>query len=140
LIRRHRPTVALIERMGSGNALLSDLACFRSVQLIPIVPRESKVDRLHAHVAVILAKKISLPAEAMWRYEYVAEFVDFPQSFTDQVDATTQFLEFIATNPVLSARPAQAVAQVALYSRPVPVPSNSTVGCVVLGTSFRRRP
>jgi predicted phage terminase large subunit-like protein len=102
MIRQHQPCVALIEKTGTGIALLSDLQHFGRMERIPIVPRDSKIARLRAHIAVIRAGKIVLPENAEWPREYVAEFVEFPKSkFSDQVDATTQFLEFMASNPLL---------------------------------------
>ncbi|MGB7100826.1 MAG: hypothetical protein WBD95_18950, partial [Xanthobacteraceae bacterium] len=128
LIGRHRPAVVLIERAGSGRALLSDLAKYRSLELIDVVPRESKLERLRAQIDVILGKKIALPADAPWRHSFVAEFVEFPLLGTDQVDATTQFLEFMAAEPVLRPRSKPERAVVVLGSRP-PVPMNNTSVC-----------
>jgi|SRR6516165_7870358 hypothetical protein len=35
-----------------------------------------------------------MPADEPWRDDFVAEFVEFPRGkFTDQIDATTQFLD-----------------------------------------------
>ena len=39
IIRRHRPGVVLIERAGTGIALLSDLQHFGGIERIPVVPR-----------------------------------------------------------------------------------------------------
>ena len=77
---------------------------------------------------MILGRKIALPADAPWRHGYVAEFVDFPKLTTDQVDATTQFLKFMAAEPVLRSRPAPAIGAVAYGSRPGPLLLNSSVG------------
>jgi hypothetical protein len=47
-----------------------------------------------------------LPERARWRHEYVGEFVEFPGGFTDQVDATTQYLDKIgAFLPLTMAEP-----------------------------------
>jgi hypothetical protein len=51
---------------------------------------------------------IWLPAGAEWRDDFINEFIEFPNGkFTDQVDATTQFLdhaaEFAALEPALPA-------------------------------------
>ena len=133
LIGRHRPTVALIERAGSGRALLSDLAKYRSLELIDVVPRESKLERLRAQIDVILGKKIALPADAPWRHSFVAEFVEFPLLGTDQVDATTQFLELMAAEPVLRPRSKPERAAVVFGSRPMVPLNNTSVGAYVRG-------
>jgi predicted phage terminase large subunit-like protein len=118
MIRRHRPGVVLIERAGIGAALLSDLQQFGWTERIPIVPRESKITRLRSYIKVILDKKIALPESAEWRQDYVAEFMEFPHSkFSDQVDATTQFLEFMATNPTLKMPKRPGMGALALNSR-----------------------
>jgi predicted phage terminase large subunit-like protein len=119
MIRRYQPCVALIEKTGTGIALLSDLQHFGRMERIPVVPHDSKVARLRSHITVIRDGKIALPESAEWRQDYVAEFVDFPKSkFSDQVDATTQFLEFIATNPVLKTLERSGMGALALNSRP----------------------
>jgi predicted phage terminase large subunit-like protein len=118
MIRRHRPGVVLIEKASTGIALLSDLQHFGWVERIPVVPRESKVTRLRSHIKVIVDGKIVLPESAEWRQDYVAEFVDFPKTkFSDQVDATTQFLEFMATNPTLTTPKRPGMGALASNSR-----------------------
>jgi hypothetical protein len=55
---------------------------------------------------VIIAKRICLPAQASWRDDFVKEFIDFPRGkFTDQVDATTQFLDHADEFAGLEAAP-----------------------------------
>jgi predicted phage terminase large subunit-like protein len=90
----YRPTAILIERAANGHALISDLSRKYS-NLMPIDPDgRSKSARLRAHAETIIAKRIHLPADASWRDAFIAEFVEFPHgAFTDQVDATTQFLD-----------------------------------------------
>ena len=84
--------------------------------------RDSKLTRLRSHITVILDGKIALPESAEWRQDYVAEFVEFPKSkFSDQVDATTQFLEFMATNPTLKTVERSGRGALALHSRPQPI-------------------
>jgi predicted phage terminase large subunit-like protein len=122
MIRQHRPCVALIEKAGTGIALLSDLQHFGWMERKAIVPRDSKLMRLRSHITVILDGKIALPESAEWRQDYVAEFVEFPKSkFSDQVDATTQFLEFMATNPTLKTVERSGRGALALHSRPQPI-------------------
>jgi hypothetical protein len=72
-----------------------------------VTPKGSKTSRLRRHIDTILAQQIVLPGNATWRDEFVAEFVAFPHGvFTDQVDATTQYLDWIGVNPQLE-RPSQ---------------------------------
>ena len=98
-LRRHRrlyrPVAILIERAANGHALISDMARKHKALVVPIDPDgRSKSARLRAHVVTILAKRIRLPADAVWRDDFVNEFIKFPNGkFTDQIDATTQFLD-----------------------------------------------
>ena len=90
----YRPAAILIERAANGHALISDLGRKYS-NLMPIDPDgRSKSARLRVHADTIVAKRIWIPARASWRDAFIAEFVEFPHgAFTDQVDATTQFLD-----------------------------------------------
>jgi predicted phage terminase large subunit-like protein len=93
--KRYRPAAILIERAANGNALISELSRKYRHLIMPIKPDgRSKSARLLVHAETIIAKRIHLPADEPWRDDFVAEFVDFPRGqFTDQVDATTQFLD-----------------------------------------------
>jgi predicted phage terminase large subunit-like protein len=98
LRKRYKPVAIIIERAANGHALISQLRRkFPKLAklVIPVEPDgRSKSARLRVHVKTILAKRIHLPADEPWRDEFVAEFVGFPHGrFTDQVDATTQFLD-----------------------------------------------
>ena len=66
------------------------------------------------HVDTILAGRIRLPGNEPWREDFVAESVAFPYGdYTDQVDAMTQYLDFMEPNPVLKApspRPGGVIA------------------------------
>ena len=95
---RYRPVAILIERAANGHALISDLnSKYKQLAklIVPIDPDgRSKSARLRVHAETIVAKRIHLPADASWRDDFVTEFVEFPHGkFTDQVDATTQFLD-----------------------------------------------
>jgi predicted phage terminase large subunit-like protein len=95
-VRAYRPAVALIEQTALGTALLSDCRPRKSFQVIPVIPgRRSKATRLRPHLDLIRGGRVWLPERARWRHEYVEEFAKFPGAFTDQVDATTQYLDKI---------------------------------------------
>jgi predicted phage terminase large subunit-like protein len=96
--KRYRPVAILIERAANGHALISELnRKFKQLAklVVPIDPDgRSKSARLRVHSETIIAKRIHLPADASWRDDFVTEFIEFPNGkFTDQVDATTQFLD-----------------------------------------------
>jgi predicted phage terminase large subunit-like protein len=95
----YRPVAILIERAANGAALFSDLAIKWEHLLMPVDPDgRSKSARLRCHAKIILSRRIYLPADAAWRDEFVSEFVEFPRGrFSDQVDATIQFLDHADT-------------------------------------------
>jgi hypothetical protein len=74
------------------------------VKVVEIVPDgRSKVDRLVAHLSILKRKQVWLPNVAEWREPYIEELLQFPGGkYDDQVDATTQYLDWVSTNPVLA--------------------------------------
>jgi len=114
-IATYRPSAVLIERNGLGAALISDIKPKNWMDIVPIVPRASKIDRLRDHVDKILTGQIFLPRHESWVHDYIAELVDFPRGrFADQVDATTQLLEFMAGIPALQMPPQMGTARTTL--------------------------
>jgi phage terminase large subunit-like protein len=74
-----------------------------------ITPRRvSKAERLHDHPPKIRARRIYLPEAAVWRDAFVDEVVNFPSEFDDQVDAMTQYLDFMDGNPTILPPPQRA--------------------------------
>jgi predicted phage terminase large subunit-like protein len=109
--RRHRPSAILVEKAANGHALISVMPKHRK-RIHEITPKGSKTARLRLHIDTILGRRILLPENASWRAEFIAEFVEFPHGdFTDQVDATTQFLDWIPTHssPERSPQPGLCV-------------------------------
>jgi predicted phage terminase large subunit-like protein len=53
--------------------------------------------RLHAQTAMFENGRVFLPRSAPWLADYIHELTSFPGSrYDDQVDSTTQFLDYIA--------------------------------------------
>jgi predicted phage terminase large subunit-like protein len=110
LRKRYKPVAIIIERAANGPALISQLRRrFPNLAklVIPVDPDgRSKSARLRVHVKTIVAGRIHLPADEPWRDDFVAEFVEFPRGrFTDQIDATTQFLDRAAELAKLKPAP-----------------------------------
>jgi predicted phage terminase large subunit-like protein len=104
--KRYRPSAILIERTANGPALNSMMTHKLQEIIHEVIPKGSKTSRLRRNIDTILARKIVLPESAAWRAEFIAEFVAFPHGdFTDQVDATTQYLDWIGGNPLLERPP-----------------------------------
>ena len=121
--RRYRPIAILVERAANGHALISTMKGKNQNLIHEIIPKGSKTSRLRRHVDTILARRILLPRNAAWRDEFVAECVKFPRGeFTDQIDAMTQYLDFMLTEPDLTLPPPRCLG-VAVNSRGVITPA-----------------
>jgi len=119
--KKYRPVAVLIERAANGHALISELSRkYKQLAklVVPIDPDgRSKSARLRVHAATIIAKRIHLPADASWRDDFVTEFIEFPNGkFSDQVDATTQFLDRARELAGLMASAPAGMASLALNS------------------------
>jgi phage terminase large subunit-like protein len=117
LITKFRPGAVLVENASNGAALISRLLeCFPSMNFVPINPHGSKAERLARHRKTIAAGAISLQVNQPWLDDYIFEFVYHPKNGSDQVDATTQLLDWapqnrrIAPSGPLHAGPAGAYA------------------------------
>jgi predicted phage terminase large subunit-like protein len=126
-VRTFRPATALIEATAMGPQLLAVAQRRQRVRVFEIIPDgRSKAERLVAHLPTIKRKHIYLPELAEWREPYIEEFLEFPNGkFDDQVDATTQYLDWIKTNPVISIPDARALCQTSSSSGQR-LPTNST--------------
>ena len=131
-VRNFRPSVALIEATANGPALISEAKRKAIVRVVEIMPDgRSKAARLLAHVPDIRRGRILLPEAATWRPDYIKEFVDFPLgAFDDQIDATTQYFDWITANPVPAPLPQRAIAA-GVCSNGLPL---TTDGSVVVGS------
>jgi predicted phage terminase large subunit-like protein len=108
MVRRFRPAACIIENTANGPALIEDARRKTWLNVIPIIPDgRSKTARLIAHIGTLQKGHIHLPASAIWTEAYITEFLEFPHCRNDdQIDATTQYLDFMDTKPNL-ALPAQ---------------------------------
>jgi hypothetical protein len=80
----------------------------------PIIPIGDKIERVRKHQGIIRSGGIQLPADAVWRENFVAEWTLFPcAGFDHQVDAAVQYLEWISRNPAPCKRELPAVAAMA---------------------------
>jgi predicted phage terminase large subunit-like protein len=99
-VKKYRPSLALIENTANGPALHSAVRKKAKFELKLInQPRDSKAVRFNRHLSKIRNKKIFLPEFAPWRQAFIDELVAFPGEFDDCVDAMTQHLDFMDTDP-----------------------------------------
>lgn len=96
LRNRWKADLVLIEDAASGKALWPEFRIKGPMR--PIMwnaPSESKLERLIAQTGWMEAGKIMLPEDAPWLEAYLHELKSAPNCrYWDQVDSTTQFLEF----------------------------------------------
>jgi len=94
--RRNRGATILIENTANGPALLSTLTRKQQRLAHAITPRDSKTARFRRHYQKFVAGHIRILKGASFATKFIDEFVQFPHGpHNDQVDATTQFLDWI---------------------------------------------
>jgi hypothetical protein len=134
--------MVLIEQTRFGQALARDVQRrFPKMAIRLISPdRRSKTARLLPHLALIEEGLISLAHNAVWRHEFVEEFLRFPNGdFDDQVDAFTQAMAFFAENPPLET-PRSRALDGTLNSRSVFTPAAGMTGSSRANIFYRRAP
>jgi predicted phage terminase large subunit-like protein len=95
---KHQPGAIIIEDKASGTQLIEDLQAdgLYNVKGIQHLPGTDKVMRLYSKTMLFENSVIFLPKQAPWLEEYVKELTGFPATkFDDQVDSTTQALEYL---------------------------------------------
>jgi hypothetical protein len=133
--------VVLIEGTGQGPALISDIKPQNGTELVTITPAGDKVERLRKHRRTIRRGLVQLAQDALWYHEFINEATQFPYGpFDDQMDALSQYLNWIAEHPNPHKRPPMAIVQgVDSQGRPLRAranaPGRQTDGCVVLRRS-----
>jgi predicted phage terminase large subunit-like protein len=111
-IRTYRPSAVLIEDTGQGPSLSAEIRPQNGMELVLITPLDDKVERLRRHRRAIRSGLVRLPQNAAWRAEFISEATQFPYApFDDQMDALSQYLDWIAGHPNLKERPAMAITQ-----------------------------
>ena len=93
----YKPSTILIEDKSSGIQLIQELKRegLNSIKAYDPLGND-KIMRLHAQTATIENGCLVLPRQAHWLADYVQELTSFPGAkYDDQVDATTQALEWI---------------------------------------------
>jgi predicted phage terminase large subunit-like protein len=98
--RRYQPRRVLIEDKASGTQLIQELRG----SILGVVPYEpppgnDKTLRVYAQTIRFAQGSVFLPVQAPWLDEYLRELLTFPGSkYDDQVDSTTQALDFLGSS------------------------------------------
>ena len=93
---RFPKSVVIVEEKASGIQLIQELG--RELRMRPYSPPSGadKLVRLHIQTDKFASGRVLLPTRAPWLQAYIAELTGFPNTkYDDQVDSTTQFLDFI---------------------------------------------
>ena len=91
----HNPNAILVEDKSSGQSLIQEFR-MTDMPIIGIMPVADKVTRMSTESDTIEAGKVYLPESAPWLIDYETELGTFPYGqFDDQVDSTSQFLQWI---------------------------------------------
>ncbi|MGD0421081.1 MAG: phage terminase large subunit [Xanthobacteraceae bacterium] len=101
---RHNAGTILIEDKASGTQLIQDLKSefVNGVTEYKPPSGSDKVMRLHAQAAMFENGRVFLPRTAPWLADYIHELTSFPgPQYNDQVDSTTQFLDYIRSDDSL---------------------------------------
>jgi predicted phage terminase large subunit-like protein len=91
----------LIEDKASGTQLIQILQSkfINGVTGYTPPPGADKAMRLHAQTSMFANGRVFLPSSAPWLADYIHELTSFPGTlYNDQVDSTTQFLDYISKN------------------------------------------
>lgn len=99
----------LIEDKTSGQSVIQDLKRDTRLPIIAIEPIKDKVTRCHIASPTIEAGKCFIPENEKWVADYIDEMTHFPKaSHDDQVDSTTQFLNYISNRQAINPRTLKA--------------------------------
>jgi len=96
LAGRDKPDAILIEDKASGSSLIQDLHSENKFPVIAIQSNKDKIHRFASITPLFEAGRVLLPETSSWIAEYELELMSFPMSsHDDQVDSTSQFLNYI---------------------------------------------
>ena len=102
--------VVVVEKKANGAAMISDLRDKYNI-LEPYSPRGDKALRFQSQAPVFKSGNVWLPRKAHWKADYIEELVSFPNAPNDdQVDATSQMLDYWHTESAAMIRPASVTA------------------------------
>lgn len=88
----------IVEKHSSGSALVQNLPSRQFYKAEAFKPQGDKAMRMENHSGMIESGRVFIPRDAPWLDTYLYELQAFPNGrFDDQVDSTSQALEWINT-------------------------------------------
>lgn len=105
LIEEHNPQLVLIEDKASGTQLIQDFKQ-HPYPIRAVVPKQDKIVRASNTSTHFEMGRVFFPeTQAKWLHDYKQELLSFPNAkHDDQVDSTSQFLNYIKLANVPRAR------------------------------------
>ena len=103
LYHKYNPNLILIEDKASGQSLIQDLS--RGIMPIMAISVDSdKITRANAVSGLYQSGKVKLCKKAPWLFDYTEELEHFGHGceFDDQVDSSTQFLNYIKPADIIN--------------------------------------
>lgn len=95
----------LVEDKGSGTQYIQVRKGRTYYPITPITPKGDKEFRFDGIIPMLSTGMALLPKRAQWLPEYEAELIAFPNGkFDDQVDSTSQYLEYVRKGVALGTR------------------------------------
>jgi len=92
-----KPHYIIIEDQASGQILYQELKANSKLPVMAYQPKGDKLTRLYKVINLFETGRVWLPDQASWLTDYELELFNFPHvSHDDQLDSTTQFLDFMA--------------------------------------------
>jgi len=90
------PRIILIEDKASGISLIQDLRHGTNLPVVPWPSDNDKTARAESVTPFFQSKRVWIRKDAPWAEDYTLELEVFPNgAYDDQVDVTTQFLNYI---------------------------------------------
>jgi len=116
---KHGAKTILLERTGIGEPLFQDLWNKPPMGMpkpIGIKVKDCKIVRMEAQSAKVENGHVYLPKDALWLDTYLHELMAFPTSkYDDQVDSTSQYLNWAETTRSISS--SAALPQLYVFGR-----------------------
>lgn len=92
-----RSTAVIVEDKASGQSLIQELKRDTRIPVIPVKVDTDKITRAVAFTPVAESGRLSLPDNANWVADFVAEFSGFPNSkHDDRVDALGMAIRYLS--------------------------------------------